>query len=399
MISYGHQTIEKDDVQAVVDALGSELITQGPRAEEFERRIAEYTGARYAVVVSSGTAALHIAMLAAGVAPGDRVLTSPLTFLASANAALYAGAEPVFADVEPDTGNISPRGCASALQAHSGVKAVVPVHYAGHPARMEEIRSVAEARGAMVIEDACHALGARWKDSEGRWQVVGSCSHSDMAVMSFHPVKSITSAEGGVVTTNDRWLYERLKELRNHGVTRDPERFVYHGGGPWYYEMQYLGFNYRLSELHAALGANQMKKLDRFVSRRREIAAVYDRLFSAHSFVAAPAEKEWARSACHLYPVRVDFKGLGVKKTDFFEEMKRAGVSPQVHYIPVHLQPYYRKCFGFKPGDFPGAEAFYANEVSLPIYPTLTDEEVGTVVEALISTMGYLSASPEGLTA
>lgn len=394
MISYGRQTVEEDDVAAVVEALKSDNLTQGPLIEEFERAIASYTGARYAVVCSSGTSALHLSCLAAGIREGDSAITSPLTFLATPNSVIYAGGTPLFADIDPRTSNMDPTLVEEKLKSDTKVKALMPVHYAGLPADMESISDIARERGLTVIEDACHALGASWRDSGGVWRKVGSCSHSDMTVFSFHPVKSITTGEGGAVTTNDRRLYERLKLLRNHGVTKDQASFralgAKNGKGevdaPWLYEMHSLGFNYRMTDIQAALGLSQIKKTDRFVRRRAEIAELYNRFLSRYRFMKAPASADGLRSAFHLYPLRISFDEIGVKKDAWFRLMKEIGISLQVHYIPVHLQPYYRERFGFKPGDFPNAERFYEEEVSLPLFPLLTDEDVGMITAALIST-------------
>ncbi|HXI10059.1 MAG TPA: UDP-4-amino-4,6-dideoxy-N-acetyl-beta-L-altrosamine transaminase [Thermodesulfobacteriota bacterium] len=391
-ISYGRQTIDGDDVEAVVRALTSEKITQGPLVEEFESELSRRTGARYAVACSSGTAALHLAYLAAGVGNGDGVVTSPITFLASANAAIYAGATPLFADIDPATSNIDPQEVEKTLSFNSNIKTLVPVHFAGLACDMESISRIASARGLTVIEDACHALGAEWKTGDGRWVKVGACTHSDMTVFSFHPVKSITTAEGGAVTTNDERLYRRLKTLRSHGVTREKTELVHGEGSPWYYEMHELGFNYRLSDIQSALGISQLKKLDNFMRRRSEIAAIYSTALSKYPFIKTPFEGPGTKSARHLYPITVEFGEIGVSRKELFELMSNIGINLQVHYIPVHLQPYYRKKFGYRPGDFPKAEAFYTKEVSLPIYPLLTDEEAGAVTAALISTLGCASA-------
>lgn len=391
VISYGRQTIEADDIEAVVRALSSGTLTQGPFVEEFEKRLAEYTGAKYAVACSNGTAALHLAYKAAGLGSGDVVLTSPLTFLASANAALFVGARPAFADIDEETLNIDAAEVGRRVRADRSIQAVVPVHFAGRPCDMEEIGRIANERGLVVIEDACHALGASWRSSDGQTRKVGSCSHSDMTVFSFHPVKSITTGEGGAVTTNSRKLYERLVTLRAHGVVRESSRLFKPEGLPWYYEMQDLGFNYRLTDIQSALGTSQLKKLDRFIERRREIASIYTRLLSKYPFMKTPSEKDGLQSAWHLYPLRIDFNALGASKKALFELMADIGINLQVHYIPVHLQPYYRG-LGFCPGDFPKAESFYEEEVSLPIYPLLSDEEAGAVAEALLSTLAYASA-------
>ena len=393
MISYGRQTIEADDIEAVVKALAGGYLTQGPLVEEFERKLAAYTGAKYAVVCSNGTAALHLACKAAGLGKGDKVLTTPLTFLATANAVLYVGASPEFADIDPDTFNIDFNEAEKKVKADAAIKAMIPVHFAGSPLAMEEAERISRQNNLILIEDACHALGASWTDSKGITRKVGSSSHSDMSVFSFHPVKSITTGEGGAITTNSRRLYERLVSLRAHGVVKSPERLYNDEGLPWYYEMQDLGFNYRLTDVQCALGISQLNKLDRFIARRKEIACLYDRLLSKYQFIKTPALSQGSESAWHLYPVRIDFAWIGASKKEFFELMKAIGINLQVHYIPVHLQPYYR-ALGFKPGDFPRAESFYAEEVSLPIYPLLTDEESASVVEALLSTLACASVKP-----
>ncbi|MBI5588135.1 MAG: UDP-4-amino-4,6-dideoxy-N-acetyl-beta-L-altrosamine transaminase [Deltaproteobacteria bacterium] len=391
-ISYGRQTIDEDDVRAVVNALTSEMLTQGPLVEEFEEALASHTGARYAVVCSNGTAALHIACLAAGLGKGDGVITSPNTFLASSNAPVYTGATPIFADIDPATNNIDPAEVEKKLSYNSNVKAIIPVHFAGVPCDMERISAIAKDKGLTIIEDACHALGAERRGSDGKWKKVGSCAHSDMTVFSFHPVKSITTGEGGAITTNDKRLYERLKTLRSHGVTKKTDDFVNGEDSPWYYEMQELGFNYRLSDIQSALGISQLKKLGRFIKRRKEIAGLYSATLEKYPFIKIPTVSDCIRSAHHLYPVSIEFDEIGVSKKEWFRLMRKIGINLQVHYIPVHLQPYYRQSFGYRPGDFPKAESFYYKEVSLPIYPLLTDEDVGTVTAALISTLACVSA-------
>ncbi|MCC6502373.1 MAG: UDP-4-amino-4,6-dideoxy-N-acetyl-beta-L-altrosamine transaminase [Deltaproteobacteria bacterium] len=393
MISYGRQTIEADDIEAVVKVLASGMLTQGPVVEEFERKLAAYTGAKYAVVCANGTAALHLACKAAGLGPGDKVLTTPLTFLATANAALYVGAAPVFVDIDPDTLNIDFREAEKKVMADHAIKAMIPVHFAGSPFDVEEAARISRQKNLILIEDACHALGASWTDSAGEVRKVGSSSHSDMTVFSFHPVKSITTGEGGAITTNSRRLHERLTALRAHGVIKDPARLFNPEGLPWYYEMQDLGFNYRLTDMQSALGVSQLNKLDKFIARRKEISSLYGRLLSKYPFIKTPVAAHGCESAWHLYPVRIDFNEVGASKKEFFELMKSIGINLQVHYIPVHLQPYYR-ALGFKPGDFPAAESFYSEEVSLPIYPLLADEEAGAVVEALLSTLACASVKP-----
>lgn len=391
-ISYGRQTIDENDIEAVVTALRSGFLTQGPLVEKFEEALCAYTGARHAVVCSSGTAALHLACMAAGIGQGDGVVTSPLTFLASANCAAYTGARPFFADIDPETLNIDPVEIEKKLSENPSIKAVIPVHFAGLPCDLEKIHGIARAKGALVIDDACHALGARWKDTKGQWHKVGSPVYSDMTVFSFHPVKSITTCEGGAVTTNDPVLYERLKTLRAHGVVKDSTRFKNGHHAPWYYEMQSLGYNYRLSDIQCALGLSQLSRLDSFVARRAQIASFYDRALKKYQFIKTPAHIEGRESAHHLYPALISFDELGVCKSKWFDLMKVAGIHPQVHYIPVHLQPWYAEKFGYKRGDFPNAEAAYEKEVSLPIYPLLKDEEAGAVIEAIISSIACAAA-------
>lgn len=390
VISYGRQTVEDDDIMAVADALGREMITQGPLVEAFEEALCEYTGAKYSVVCSSGTAALILAYLAAKERDGDGVITSTITFVATANSALHSGLNTAFCDIDPETHNIDPDVLEMTCSELSDVRIITPVHFAGLPCDMERIRAVADERGLVVIEDACHALGAEWRDSAGGWHKVGSSSHSEMTVFSFHPVKSITTCEGGAVTTNDLNLYRCLKELREHGITREGSRFDYPGNGPWYYEMHTPGYNFRLSDIQCALGLSQLGKLDRFVARRREIASLYTELLRGCDFITTPAEDGNRRSAWHLYPVSIDFEGLGVDKARWFDSMKQRGVRLQVHYIPVHLQPYYRRRYGYTEGDFPVAEEFYRSEVSLPIYPLLTDDEVERIAAEVIETLTVL---------
>lgn len=398
MISYGRQTIEEDDIEAVTEALRSDFLTQGPRVDEFEAALAAYTGAKYAVACSNGTAALHIACLAADIGEGDGVVTSPMTFLASSNSALYVGANVHFVDIDPATFNIDTARLEEKIRSNPGIKAVVPVHFAGLPCDMAQIGRIAMKYGLTVIEDACHALGAQWMDENGAWHKTGSCGASTMTVFSFHPVKAITTGEGGAVTTNDKKTYERLKELRSHGVTKNPGLFKdpSERGARWYYEMQSLGFNFRLSDIQAALGLSQLKKLDRFISRRNEIAGLYDRMFSRFPFIKTPIVKDGYRSAYHLYPVRIAFDELNISKARWFDLMRDIGIALQVHYIPVHLQPYYRERFGYKAGDYPAAERFYRDEVSLPIYPGLTDEEAAAVADGLMSTLAYAAAQGTG---
>lgn len=386
---YGRQCIDENDIQAVVRSLRSSRITQGPKVEQFEEALAEYCGAKYAVAVSSGTAALHIACLAAGIIDADEVITSPITFIASANCILYCGGKPIFADIQNDSCNINPAEIKTKI--NPATKAIIPVHFAGLPCDMEEIKRIANEHGLMIIEDACHALGAEWQDSAGRWHKVGSCSHSDMTVFSFHPVKHITTGEGGAVVTNSPSLYEKLLLLRNHGITKKPERFICKDWAfssnaevnPWYYEMQELGFNYRITDMQCALGLSQLKKLDWFISKRREIAGIYNKTFSNTSLIVTLKEPHGRKSAYHLYVIRTDFDKAKKSRSALMNKLKDKGIGTQVHYIPVHLQPYYTNRFNYKEGDYPVAEDYYKKALSLPMFPDMSDENVIKVINSL----------------
>ena len=400
MISYGKQTIDESDITAVTDALRSGWLTQGFHVKEFEDAFADYCNASYAVACSNGTAALHLAYLAIGLGKNDSIITSPLTFAATANAALYAGARPYLADIDPATHNISPSEIEKAISYINAndndnrLKAIVPVHFAGLPCDMETIWDIANKNNLMVIEDACHALGAKWQDKDENWHKIGSCFHSHAAVFSFHPVKSITTGEGGVITTNDKDIYEKLKLFRSHGITKDQNSFINNNLAftennlnPWYYEMQELGFNYRITDMQCALGTNQIKKTDNFMTRRREIVAIYNEALNPYSHINLPITPQNSHSANHLYTVQIAFDTLGTTKNTFFQMMLKNNISLQVHYIPIHLQPYYQKRFHFKEGDFLESESFYNSTVSLPIYPTLSDTDlkhiIGSIIEAL----------------
>lgn len=371
-IPYSHQSICRDDIKEAVKILKSDWITQGPKIAEFEKGLCDYTRAKYAVAVSSGTAALHIACLAAGLKNGDEIITSPITFVASANCALYCGAKVVFADVDSKTANIDPVDIAKKISKRT--KIIIPVHFAGQPCDMSRIRHIAMKHGLMVIEDAAHALGAKYKGCK-----VGACKYSDMTILSFHPAKAITTGEGGAVLTNSRDLYEKLNMLRSHGITKG------HGlenkkmaGCGWYHEMQMLGFNYRITDFQAALGSSQLKKLDGFIKKRRKIAAIYNRVFKNNDFFDTPAEEECARSAYHLYPIRLKDEFVSDKKK-IFQALRRAGLGVQVHYIPVYLQPYYKR-LGYRRGLCPAAEDFYEREISVPLYYGMTLKQIKSVV-------------------
>jgi UDP-4-amino-4,6-dideoxy-N-acetyl-beta-L-altrosamine transaminase len=379
-IPYGHQWIDEDDAREVVKVLKSGWLTQGPQIQEFEKALCECTGAKYAVVVSSGTAALHIACLAAGISKNDEVITSPITFVASANCVLYCGGRPVFADIQEDTANIDPRAIEKKITART--KAIIPVHFAGHPCDMKEIRNIAKRHSLLVIEDAAHALGAEYKGSK-----IGSCAYSDMTIFSFHPVKAITTGEGGAILTNNKRLYQKLLLFRNHGITKDVRSFAKNKGA-WYYEMRELGFNYRITDIQAALGISQLKKLDKFVDRRRAIAREYDRAFSGNPFFEVQKERQYARSAFHLYPIRLHKRFISDKKS-VFHSLRDKDLGVQVHYIPVYLQPYYKK-LGFRKGTCPNSEIYYNREISLPIYPALKADQIRRVIDTVFKVFDRL---------
>lgn len=385
MIPYGKHHIDEEDIQAVADVLRSGILTQGPAIEAFEQAIAKYTGAKYAVALSSGTAALHLAALAAGVGPGKSLVTSPITFVASANAALYVGGRVVFADIDPDTINMSPDSLKKALANNPDVRAVVPVHFAGLPCDMPAIKAAADHAGAIVIEDAAHALGATYPNG----QRVGSCAYSLMTIFSFHPVKAIAAGEGGMITTNDDAIYRKLLRLRSHGINKLddpfqlPEQATTNGApNPWYYEMQELGFHYRITDMQCGLALSQFKKLDRFIARRRELAKKYDEAFAGIKN-CCPAQKMGRDlSGHHLYVLRIDFEKLGKSRGQLMQELRARQIGSQVHYIPVPAQPYYRK-LGFRPEDCPEAQAYYRQALSIPLFYDLTDEQQEQVIFAI----------------
>lgn len=385
MIPYGKHHIDEEDIQAVVDVLRSGVLTQGPAVEAFEQAVATYVGAKYAIAVSSGTAALHLAALAAGVGPGTSLITSPITFVASANAALYVGGRVVFADIDPNTVNMSPDALKEALEANPDVRAVVPVHFAGLPCDMPAIKSHADQAGAVVIEDAAHALGAQYP--EGRH--VGSCAHSLMTIFSFHPVKAIAAGEGGMITTNDESIYRRLLRLRSHGINKldDPLQLPEQGEtngerDPWYYEMQEVGFHYRITDLQCGLALSQFKKLDRFIARRVALANKYDEAFEGMSNFHPAQESGRHLSGHHLYVLRIDFSGLGMSRGQLMQALREKNIGSQVHYIPVPAQPYYRK-LGYRPENYPNAQAYYHEALSIPLFFDLTDEQQQYVITTI----------------
>ena len=368
MIPYGRQTIEEDDIQAVVDVLRSDYLTTGPKIAEFEKMVADYVGAKYAVAISNGTSALHAACFAAGIQPGDEVITTPLTFAASSNCVLYCGGTPVFADVDLKTYNIDPEDIRRKIT--DKTKAIIAVHLAGQPCDMDEIHKIAKEHDLLVIEDGAHALGSVYKGKK-----VGTLS--DMTTFSFHPVKPITTGEGGMIVTDNEEFYQKMMLFRSHGITRD-ENLMTRNDGSWFYQQFDLGYNYRITDIQCALGCSQMKKLDRFLARRKEIVARYNEAFADCENIIIPYQLPETESGWHLYIVQV--KNCDRKKV--FEALREQGIAVNVHYIPVYMHPYYQE-HGYKDIHCRNAEEVYSHIISLPLYPTLMVEEQEYVIETL----------------
>lgn len=389
MIPYGRQHLDADDIRAVVAVLESGALTQGPMVGAFEEAIRSYVGAKYAVAMASGTAGLHLAAIAAGVGPGTALVTSPITFVASSNAALYAGGGPLFADVDPDSVNMSPASLRDVLSEHKNVRAIVPVHFGGLPCDMEAIKVAADAVGAIVIEDAAHALGATYADGSR----VGNCRYSAMTMFSFHPVKAITAGEGGMITTNDEAIYRRLLRLRSHGINKldDPLEYPAQAATDgvrnlWYYEMQELGFHYRITDIQCALATSQLSKIEVFLARRRALVNAYDQAF-IHLRNARPAQGERNRSGHHLYVLRIDFAGAGTTRAALMQELRAREIITQVHYIPVPAHPLYRR-LGFKPEDYPHAQRYYEEALTIPLFYDLTDAQQRHVIASVEELVG-----------
>lgn len=386
MIPYGRQDISEADIQAVVDVLRSDFLTQGPVIPAFEQAVTAYCGVKYAVAVSNGTCALHIACLALGVGPGDIVWTSPITFVASANCALYCGATVDFVDIDPRTYNLSLECLTTKLEKAEREgnlpKVVIPVHLAGQSCDMAGIHALSQRYGFKIIEDACHAIGGKY-----RGEPIGNCQYSDITVFSFHPVKIITTGEGGMALTNDAKVANQLARLRSHGITRVQEEMTHAADGPWYYQQLDLGFNYRMTDIQAALGLSQMQRMDEFVAKRHSIAQRYDAMLSG-LWVTTPWQHPDSSSALHLYIVRLKRHEIKLSQKDLFERLRSYGILVNLHYIPVYRQPFFA-VMGFDRKEFPEAEAYYAEAVSLPIYPTLSEEQQTEVVERMKSPLGF----------
>lgn len=397
ILPYGRQSIDDADIAAVVNALKSDFLTCGPEVEAFEREFSEFVGAEHAVAVANATDALHLAMRVAGIGPGDRVVTSPNTFLASANCAAFVGATADFCDIDPVSYNIDP----VALEAgwKPDTKAVVAVAYAGQAANMPEIARIARSRGAVVIEDACHGTGGGFRHDGRDWKL-GGHPWADITTFSFHPVKTLTTGEGGMLVTDNPEYARLARQLRAHGIERDPSKFIGFGSkdpafteqGPWVYEMQELGYNHRITDMQCALGRSQLRKLDHFIERRAEIVDAYNQAFTDLPWLQTPRLAYWLqeqgdasadsphRISWHLYTVSIDFTALGMTRSETMARLRAHGVGSQVLYIPVHLQPWYRKTFGYLPGKCPVAEAYYIRALSLPLYPAMTNEDVEHVI-------------------
>lgn len=372
LLPYGKQWLDEADIEAVVQVLKGDFITQGPAIEAFERKVADYAGARYGVAFANGTAALHGACFAAGITDGDEVITTPLTFLASSNCVLYQGGVPVFADIDPVTYNIDPRQIEKKLTPRT--KAIIPVDFSGQPAEMDRIQEIARLHNLIVIEDAAHSLGAEYQGRKvGTW--------ADMTMFSFHPVKHVTTGEGGMIVTDNEAFYRKLLRFRSHGMTRDPQDLK-RNEGPWYYEMQELGYNYRMTDIQAALGISQMDKLDGFIARRRELVDMYTRELSDIPGLVLPEQHPEANSSWHLYVVRFMPEQFRSSRREIFEQLRDWNIGVNVHYIPVYLQPYYEG-LGYEKGLCPNAESYYETCITLPLFPGMKDEDVLDVVRAI----------------
>ena len=382
MISYGKQTIDKTDIDSVIEVLKGEWLTQGPYVEKFENDLKTNFKAKYVCAVSNGTAGLHLTALALGWDANDYVILPPITFLSTANCIVYAKANPVFVDIDPNTYCLNPTLVEQKVKYlrknGKNVKAIIGVDYAGHPCDWESLRSIADYYDLILINDNCHAIGAEYKND-----ICYSLKYADVVVQSYHPVKPFTTGEGGAILTNNSSIDKKVRLLRTHGVTKDPKE-IDNFEGPWYYEMVDIGFNYRITDFQCALGSNQLKKLNKFLTKRRKIALKYENTFRKKlPEIVVPKCSKDITHGYHLYPVLVDFDNYEIDKVTFFKKMYKVGINLQVHYIPLHIQPFYIKNYGYKKGDFPISEEFYRKEISLPIYPRLTNNELLFIIDSI----------------
>ena len=387
IIPYGKHFIDQDDIDAVVNVLKHNNLTQGPAVKSFEEKLAKYVGAKYAVAVSSWTAGLHIACLAADVSSKDKVITSPITFVASSNAALYCGAIPIFSEIDSETINMCPDKLRDTINLNPEAKVIIPVHYSGLSCDMKSIKKIADKNRMLVIEDAAHALGAKYEDGS----MVGSCKYSDMTGFSFHPVKSIAAGEGGMITTNNYEIYLRLLRLRSHGINKLNDKFINKNNAftdglknPWYYEMQELGFNYRITDIQCALGESQLKKLKKFIKRRVQLAKRYDKAFTGLKYLKPIHQNYREQSSHHLYVLRINFKNYSTTRAEIMNRLLEKGILTQVHYLPVTSQPFYQG-LGYNTSDYPESNDFYNEALSIPMYFTLTNDQQDYVINNIKS--------------
>jgi UDP-4-amino-4,6-dideoxy-N-acetyl-beta-L-altrosamine transaminase len=376
-IPYGSQWIDETDIEAVTKTLKSDYLTTGPKIKEFEDKFADYVDAKYAVAVANGTAALHAATYAAGIKEGDEVITTPLTFAATANSVLYQDATPVFADIDPETYNIDPESIKKKITEKT--KAIIPVHYTGQPCDMDKIKKIVNENELIIIEDGAHAVGSTYKE-----QKIGSIG--DMTTFSFHPVKNMTTGEGGMITTDSKDLYDKLIKFRTHGITKDESEYINKSDGPWYHEQQELGYNYRITDIQAALGITQLKKIDKFLARRREIVNKYNNEFKEIDGLIIPEQLENTNSAWHIYVLQLELEKLTVDKKEIFNVLREKNLGVNVHYIPVYFHPYYQS-LGYQKGICPKAERLYERIITIPLYPKMTDQQVDEVIKRIKSTI------------
>ncbi|TDO95227.1 UDP-4-amino-4,6-dideoxy-N-acetyl-beta-L-altrosamine transaminase [Halanaerobium saccharolyticum] len=375
-IPYGSQWIDEQDIEAVIKTLKSDYLTTGPKIKEFEDKFADYVDAKYAVAIANGTAALHAATYAAGIKEGDEVITTPLTFAATANSVLYQDARPVFADIDPKTYNIDPESIKDKIT--DKTKAIIPVHYAGQPCDMDKIKEIAAENDLIILEDGAHAVGATYKD-----QKIGCIG--DMTTFSFHPVKNMTTGEGGMITTDSKELYDKSLKFRTHGITKDESEYINKSDGPWYHEQQELGYNYRITDIQAALGITQLEKIDKFLARRREIVNKYNNEFKDIDGLIIPEQLENTNAAWHIYVLQLELEKLTVDRKEIFEDLKEKNLGVNVHYIPVYFHPYYQS-LGYDKGICPKAERLYERIITIPLYPKMTDQQVEEVITRIKST-------------